>query len=266
MSKSAESPATTSELRKLAHVLGVDAVRLAGLALLPTADLRILRAMISDALFEADRPRFAKVAALSKAIPVPIAAKITEHAFPPLLAARTAELVDPHKASELVARLSDSYLADVSAAMDPARAPAVVAGIPADRIARVGVELARRGEWIVIAGFIDHVSSPALAATVATFTGEQLLRVGFVLDDKTRLDEVAGLVSDEQLDGIYLAAIEHDLWPELDDMIANLSPPRISRIAERYRGAEPALRQHAADAVAAGRFSADGLAQLSADT
>src|SRR5205823_718706 len=114
------------------------------------------------------------------------------------------------KASELVARLSDSYLADVSAAMDPARAPAVVAGIPAERIARVGAELARRSEWIVIAGFIDHVSSAALAATIGAFTGEQLLRIGFVLDEKTRLDDVAALVTDEQLDDMYLAAEKQD--------------------------------------------------------
>lgn len=257
---------TTSELRKLAHVLGVDTARLSALRDVPPADLRTLRTQISDALFEADRPRFAKVAALSKAIPVPLAAKVTEHAFPPLLAARTAELVDPHKASELVARLSDGYLADVSAAMDPARAPAVVAGIPPDRIARVGAELARRGEWIVIAGFIDHVSDAALAATVDVFTGEQLLRIGFVLDDKTRLDQVAGLVTDDQLDAMYLAAAEHDLWQELDDLIEHLSAPRLARIAQRYRDADAEARSAAVQAVAAGQFSRRGLDRLSSAT
>lgn len=255
-------PGAGSELRKLAHVLGVDVARLSSLNALPPADLRILRTQVSDALFEADRPRFAKVAALSKAIPVPLAAKVTEHAFPPLLAARTAELVDPHKARELVARLSDSYLADVSAAMDPARAPEVIAGIPAERIALVGAELARRGEWIVIAGFIDQVSSDALAATVRTLTGEQLLRVGFVLDDKARLDEVTGLVSDEQLDAMYVAAGEHDLWQELDDMLENLSASRLGRIAARYAMADASARAAAAEAVAAGTFSSTGLGRL----
>lgn len=259
---SGTAPATTSELRKLAHVLGVEVGRLDCLAPVPARDLRTLRNQISDALFEADRPRFAKVAALSKAIPVPLAAKVTEHAFPPLLAARTAELVDPHKASELVARLSDGYLADVSAAMDPARAPAVIASIPSDRIARVGAELARREEWIVIAGFIDHVSNAALSATVGTFTGEQLLRVGFVLDDKTRLDQVAGLVSDDQLDAMYLAAVECDLWQELDDLIVHLSAPRIDRIAARYAGAADALRAAATQAAADGKLSADSLGRL----
>ena len=253
---------TTSELRKLAHVLGVAPERLEALRAVPPADLRVLRAQISDALFEADRPQFAKVAALSKAIPVPIAAKVTEHAFSPLLAARTAELVDPRKASELVARLSDRYLADVSAAMDPARAPDVVAGIPAERIARVGAELARRGDWIVIAGFIDHVTSAGLAAAVNVFTGEQLLRIGFVLDDKTRLDQVVGLISDAQLDEIYRAAEEKDLWPELDDLLEHLSPPRLARIAQRYAEADADARAAAVRAAAAGTFSEHGLQRL----
>lgn len=254
---------TTSELRKLAHMLGVDPARLTVLKDVPPGDLRTLRAQISNALFEADRPRFAKVAALSKAIPVPIAAKVTEHAFPPLLAARTAELVDPHKASELVARLSDRYLADVSAAMDPARASDVIAGIPADRIARVGAELARRDEWIVIAGFIDHVSHSALAATVGTFTGEQLLRIGFVLDDKTRLDEVAGLISDDQLDDMYLAAGKYELWQELDDLIEHLAAPRLARIATRYANADADARAAAVEAAAAGKLSERSLHRLS---
>jgi hypothetical protein len=257
------SPDTTSELRKLAHALGVEPERLTGLASVPASDLRILRGQIADALFEADRPRFAKVAALSKAIPVAVAARVTEHAFPPLLAARTAELVDPHRASELVARLSDNYLADVSAAMDPARAPEVIAGIPPDRIATVAAELARREEWVVIAGFVDQVTADALARTVRSFSGEQLLRIGFILDDKTKLDDIGALISDEQLDQIYLAAAECGLWQELDDLIANLTGPRVERIATRYAGADAGVRTAAVQAAGVGALSESSLALLS---
>ena len=52
----------------------------------------------------------------------------------------------------MVKRLSDRYLADVSAAMDPARSPEVLAAVPPERAAAVTVELARRGEWVVIGG------------------------------------------------------------------------------------------------------------------
>jgi hypothetical protein len=262
MTGGSASPETTSELRKLAHTLGVDTDRLRALDGVPSGDLRILRGQIANALFEADRPRFAKVAALSKAVPVAVAAKLTEHAFPPVLAARTAELVDPHRASELVARLSDRYLADVSAAMDPARAPEVIASIPPARIATVGVELARREEWIVIAGFIDQVTAEALAQTVRAFSGEQLLRIGFVLDDKSRLDVVATLVTDEQLDEMYQAAIDFCLWPELDDLITHLGDERVARIAKHYAQATPDQREAAVQAAASGTLSQTSLGLL----
>ncbi|MDP9091670.1 MAG: hypothetical protein M3N95_01690 [Actinomycetota bacterium] len=256
------SPPTTGEIHKLAHTLGVTPTRLDALRALPPEDLRALRGQIAEALFQADRSRFATVAALSKAVPVAVAAKLTEHAFPPLLAARTAELVDPQRAGELVARLSDDYLADVSAALDPGRAREVIAAIPAHRIARVGAELARRQEWVVIGGFIDQVSPGALAATVREFDGEQLLRIGFVLDDKRRLDDITGLVTELQLDAMLEAARSQKLWAELDELLSNLSPPRVARLARRYAAAPARLRSALAKAAATGVLSERSLTSV----
>ena len=184
------------ELIKLGHVLGVAPERLSALADVPAQDLRTLRRQVGEALFRADRQHFVKVAALSKAVPTAIAAKLTEHALPPLLAARTAELLDPQRAGELVKRLPDAYLADVAVVMDPARSPEVIAMIGAERVARVAVELARRGHWVVIGGFVSHVSHDGLLASVRGFDGEQLLRISFVLDELSRLDEIATALSD----------------------------------------------------------------------
>ena len=79
------------------------------------------------------------------------------------IAARTAELLEPAKAADMVGRLSDRYLADVSAAMDPARAPEVIAQISPVHVAKVGAELARRGEWVIMGGFVSVVSRPGVA-------------------------------------------------------------------------------------------------------
>ena len=179
---------TAAELRKLAHTLGVKPDRVEMLAHLPAEDVRALRKQVAEALFQADRPHFVRVANIAKAVPVPIAAKVTQAVLPPLLAARSAELLDPARAAELVARLPDAYLADVSAAMDASRAPEVVAAIPPDRVARVGAELARRQEWVVIGGFVSAVDEQALAESIAIFDGEQLLRIGWVLEDPSRAD------------------------------------------------------------------------------
>jgi hypothetical protein len=245
---------TNPELIKLGHVLGVAPERVAafdGLADVPAGELRTLRRQIGEALFRADAQHFAKVAALSKAVPTAVAAKLTEHALPPLLAARTAELLDPQRAGDLVKRLPDSYVADVAAAMDPARSPEVIAGIPAERVARVAAELARRGEWVVIGSFVAQVSSAGLVASVRTFDGEQLLRISFVLDELSRLDEIAAALTDSQLDQLLAAAAERGLWAELAALLSNVGEPARERLRARVsvapdRVAEP-IRRAAAD-------------------
>lgn len=253
---------STAELRKLGHSLGVPVERLSALADATPADLRALRRQLGEALFQADKHHFAKIATLSKAIPTPIAAKVTEFALPPLLAARTAELLEPHRAGELVNRISDSYLADVAAAMDAGRAPHVVEQIQPDRVAKVGAELARREEWVVIGGFVAHVSHKALRAAVTHFTGEQLLRIGFVLDDTSRLDDIADMLSDDQIDQMRAAAVEQGLWVELDEIISHVSDDRLARIAARFADDQVAA-DAALAAVARGAFSEAGLRRLS---
>ncbi len=258
MSAPSESAA---EIAKLAHTLGVAPARLGRLADLPPADLRTLRSQIATALFEADKPHFSKMAALSKAVPVAVAAKITEHVLPPLLAARTAELIEPSRAVDMVARISDGYLADVSAAMEPSRAPEVIAQLPPERVAKVGGELARREEWVVIGGFVSHVSDAALAATVRELTGRQLLRIGFVLDDKARLDDISQLVTEDQIDEL-LAAASDGLWAELDDLLAQLRPDRAARMAARFAAAPGQVGATIRAAAAAGQVSAASMTKL----
>ena len=137
------------------------------------------------------------------------------------------------------ASIDASGRTDVSAAMDPTRVPAVIANIPAQKVAAVGSELARRREWVVMGGFVSVVSPAALTASVAVLDGEQLLRIGFVLEDLTRLDEIARMVSDEKLDEMLAAAASHALWDELDELLANLSGEESERIAARYAQAGP---------------------------
>jgi hypothetical protein len=231
-----------AEIRKLAHQLGVSSADLDFLAGLTPDDLRELRSQIGDHLFEADKHHFSKVVAVSRLVPNAIAAKVTEFALPPLIAARTAELLEPAKAADMVGRLSDGYLADVSAALDPTRCPAVIAQIPPSNVAKVGAELARREEWVVMGGFVSVVSAAALRAAVAELDGEQLLHVGYVLDDLSRMDEIVQMLTDAQLDQLLHAAVEHQLWAELDGVLSNLTGPQTGRIAQRCKVAPDEIR------------------------
>ena len=251
-----------AELRKLAHTLDVAPERVAMLAELPADDLRTLRRQLGEAMFQADRPALVRVAALSKAVPPAVAAKLARAVLPPLLAARTAELLEPHRAAEMVGRLPAAYLADVSRHMDAARAPEVVAAIPPEQVAQVAAELASREEWVVIGSFVAQVTSAALAASVARFSGEQLLRIGFVLEDVGRLDEIGGMLTDEQVDGLLVAAASVGLWPELTELLEHLSPARIARLAEHYARLDPSVRDEYEAAVDAGELDTTILGRL----
>jgi hypothetical protein len=251
-----------AELEKLAHQVGVEVSALEFLAMVPAEDLRDLRAQIGEALFQADRQHFVKVAALSKSIPSALAAKITEFALPPLIAARTTELLDPAKAVDLVGRISDKYLANVSAVMDPSRSPHVIEKIPPDKIAMVARELAARQEWVVIGGFVSHVSSQGLQASVGVFNGEQLLRIGFVLDDTSRLGEITSMLSDTQVDELLTAAQEHRLWRELDELAANIDAGQSARLAARLAASATVVQDAVNAAVGDGSLSSATAAKL----
>jgi hypothetical protein len=252
-----------AELEKLAYQLNVELHELDFLAELPAEDLHELRGKIADALFEADRHHFVKIAALSKSIPSAVAAKVTEFALPPIIGARTAELLEPAKAIDLVGRISDSYLARVSAAMDPGRAAHLIEVIPAEKIAMVGRELARNNEWVIIGGFVSYVTEAGLRTTVNTFTGEQLLRIGFVLDDTARLSEIARMLTDKQVDEMLAAAQEFDLWRELDELATNIDAAEMARMAQRLGSASQATQDAVRAATVAGQLSADTAAKLS---
>jgi hypothetical protein len=251
-----------AELQKLAHGLDVPVEQLEMLADLEPGDVRELRQQVSDALFEAGRPAFERVAALSKAIPGGVAAKLTQAVLPPLIAARVAEVLDPDRAADMVGRLSQTYVAEVAMRMDATRAPHVVDAIPAERIGATARELARREEWVVIGGFVSAVSPAALAASVAEFSGEQLLRIGFVLDDVSRFDEIGDLLTPPQLDGILTAAAASSLWAELAELVSHLTGPRLERLAARYAEAPASVRTAFEAAAAAGDLPSGTLGAL----
>jgi hypothetical protein len=251
-----------AELQKLAHCLAVEPAELGMLADVASGDLRALRKQIDNALFEADKHLFARIASLSKVVPVAVAAKMTEFALPPLLAARSAELIEPAKAGEMVKRLSVDYLADVSARLDASRAPEVIAKIPPETVGTVARVLARRQEWVVIGGFVAVVTPDALRASVAQFTGEQLLHIGFVLEDSSRMDEVTDLLTEAQVQEMLAAAYDRGMWAELDEVLSYLGPPQAKRIAALFARTPDAARAAADAALADGRFGAASYAKL----
>jgi hypothetical protein len=236
---------TDAEVAALARVLDADPEELGFLAGLPRADLRRLRTQAGDALFAQDEHQFHRLAALTASVPAALAATIAHHAIPPLLAGMTAQVLDPTKASAMVARLPVPYLCDVAIAMNPDRAAPIVARIAPEQVAAVAVELARRREWVVIGGFVAHVSSAALAASVAVFSGRDLLHLSHHLDDRRRVDEITEQLSDSQLDDMISAAAYEDRWPLLATVYANAGAAHVARLRARFAAAPAAIREAA---------------------
>ena len=221
---------TTAELMKLARLLGVSPSRLSGLSSAAPEDLRALRAQVGERLFAADREAFARVGLLAKTIPAAVSAKVAEKVLPPMLAARATESLSPEKAGELAGRLPASFLADVAQHLDPARTADVVVGVPSAKIIEVTAELARREDWITMGGFVGHLPAGTLRATTSTLDGAALLQVWFVLDAKDRLDEIAAMLSDEQVSAMVAAASGQGLSQQLTDLMTHLGPVQRARI------------------------------------
>jgi hypothetical protein len=232
MSRSIDALQAQAEIRKLSRMLEREPVALAYLEAVPLADLRAMRGQITDLLWHADGTAIGKVAAAAKLLPSAVSATISERAFGPLLSAQLAGRLEPSRAVAVAGKLSADFLADVAVELDPRRTSAVIAGIPARRIGAITAELVRRAEYVTMGQFVGHLGDEALRSALAEMSDADVLRVGFVLEDKDGLDRLVGLLSAGRMDGIIAAAAEKELWIEALDLLAHLSPAHRRRIVK----------------------------------
>ena len=233
-------PRVRAELEKLARALKLeDTDDLEDLVALGADDIRALRHAVTDMLLEADLHHFHRVAALARKIPSKIAARLAEDALGPLLAARVAGLIDIGLAHDITRRLSSGFLADTAIELDPRQAHEVIARLPADLIAASAAELDARGEHIAMSMFVGHLSEEALAAVLDVLSPDALLRVGFLIEEPDRLDEIVALIPDECLADMARVAADEDRWDEVDGITAHLGPEQRARVAATYDVEEP---------------------------
>ncbi|QWF79001.1 hypothetical protein [Amycolatopsis sp. CA-230715] len=226
---------TRGEILKLARVLGVPPSRLDYLAPVPVRDLRLLRARVTDVLFDANLPTLRRMAAASKLIPAPVVAKIAERTFGPLLCARIAGLVDPARGVDVAKRLSTRFLADVATELDPRRASEIIAGIPTPIVVSVAGELVGRADWITIGRFVGHLHEGAISACLEVIDDAALLEVAFVLDDKARIDHVVRLLPSPRFSGVVVAAADSGSWESVLDLISHVSLGRREKFVAALR-------------------------------
>jgi hypothetical protein len=222
---------TRAELLRLARVLGVDSDELIFLAKANAGELRELRASISDRLLASHREQFGRAVALGRHLPATLAARLAQHALGPRLAGRAASFLRADELADLAGRLAPNFLADVAAVVDLRYVGPMIRGVDSARVIEVTRILIEREEWTTMAAFVGDIRHDVLVETIGLFDGEALLRVGFVLEDRSRLDEILVLLDDERLREMLEAAEESDLLAETIHLVNGLADPGVARIA-----------------------------------
>lgn len=220
-----------AEVTKLARQLAADEAELDFLRALPSASLQAFRDSVTDLLFAHDADRLGRVAAGSRLVPVPVAARAAEMSLGPMLCAAVAGAVDVDRGVAIASRLRTPFLAETAAQLDPRRAEGLLGRMPADLVVEVAGEMSRRGDHITMGRFVAVLPDATLAAAMPALTDADLLKTGFLLEDKSRMDALVDLVRD-RMPGIIQAAHDEDMWSEALFLLALIDEEKQRFVAE----------------------------------
>lgn len=205
------------ELVKLGRLLNLDAKAIDFVGPLDAFAVRAARDALSARLFDDAKPMLSRVAKGSKLLPNATTAKIAEKVFGSMLCARIAGLLAPDHALDLAVRMSDPFLADVSAQIDPRGAGPVIGRIPVERVVSVAKLLVERRDYITMARFVDFLSPATIGAVIDSIPDElDLLHIGVFVESPAKLAELVGQLSHERLRRMISALRGGDgvLWRE----------------------------------------------------
>lgn len=223
------------EVTKLAHDLRTSADDLSFLAAHRPEEIRDLRAAVADALFARHEERVRRLASLSGALPVPVTAKIAEHALGPMLSARVAGALEPRAAARLASHLSPEFLAELAVFLDPQRVEGIVHALPEELVVDVSARLLERGELLALSRFVPVVDVALAETIVRGATPAQLLEIALFTEDPGALDAVVERLDDETLGAVLREAAEAGEHDAAVALLSALSPGTSARVITRIR-------------------------------
>lgn len=219
------------EVVKLTRELQADPGVLAGLAQLPTDDVRHLRRLAGDALHDAHRAAFQRAAAASAILPVAVTARLAQTLIGPYLAARIAAEMPTDRAVRLAAHLDDEFLADVCLSLDPIRVADTVRGLPDDRVVAVGMVLLARGEYVTLGKFVEVVRPEVLDRVAEAIDDPTaLLTIAAAIEARHRLDDLVARIDDDRLRAMVVVASAEGQVVSLEALVGHLGPDTRRRI------------------------------------
>lgn len=234
---------TRAEVIKLARLLGVSAAALEDLHALPAAALAQLRESLNERFYGGHRALFQKIASAARLVPNAINARISQKVFGPVLSARIAGEMPVKPAVDMAARMPVDFLCDLALELDPRRARDIVRAMPADIAVGVALEMQRRGEFVIMGRFVDHMSDAAIDACLQALSDERvLLDIGKFMEARHRVgDMLRRLPAARQRKLLLAAAADEQLLDDLRGLLPHLDATLKQQLRARVADQDPAL-------------------------
>ena len=215
---------TQAEILKLSRLLENDESELSFLIDQSPERMRRMRAALSGFYYERHQDSYHRLASLSKLLPLGASAKLATTLLGTVLSAGIASELPPERAIKLARKLPDEFLARLCLHLEPGHSLSLLQVMPEDVVSDVARELLAMKEYITLARFVGVIPQASLEVVTATLTdGEAMVKIGLYLEDKSKLNTVLGLLSDDQQRATLLAATEHELWPAVLSLNAHLN-------------------------------------------
>jgi hypothetical protein len=230
-----------TEVAKLERELGVTDHRLEFLTGMDPVELARLRDLISHALFSRHETRFQTLAALTRAMPTAITAKVAEYALGAMLSARVANALDPNQAIRLANGLSPEFLTEVSRSLDPARSAKIITGLPRKLILDVGRRLLEQQEFLTLGRFVSVVTLEDALAVIEAATPSQVLQTALMTEDRSALDAIVRRLADDRVAEVVRTATASKSFDDALALLSVLSQESKDRLI-RFALDQPAKR------------------------
>jgi hypothetical protein len=225
----------TAERHRLARLLRLEDPAtlepiLAGVA---AADIARYREDVVELLYGSVTGGLKGAAEVSRLLPVKTLAAIAHRALGPVICGRLVGLIDPHRAADVAGHLPIAFLAETAAELDPRRAGAVLGALDQETLVAAAVQMVRDGEHVALGRFVFHLDRIALHACIEAFPDVDLVRVGFVAEEKHRLGEVFALIDDERAAGLERVARDAGIEDQYRNVLTHLDAAARGRLDRR---------------------------------
>ncbi|MCG8392763.1 MAG: hypothetical protein MI745_06740 [Pseudomonadales bacterium] len=215
---------TQAELLKLSRLLEAEESDLAFLDGQNLDQLAAFRSAVSGFFYEQHQDSYQRLAGISKLVPTGASAKLATTVLGSVLAAGIASELPAERAIKLADKLPDDFLAKLCIHLEPSHSRDLLAAMPDQVVARVAKTLLAMGEHITLARFVAVIQPSALKAVTATVAdGEAMVKIALYLEDKTKLDTLLGLLSEDQQRATLKAATDRELWPAVLSLNGHLN-------------------------------------------